>query len=96
MFNSGKEDLENKKSFAFKALDFSQKIEKHSVNIAGHSTSVTLEPIFWQLLKEIAFRKKISLRCLIEEIDINRTYNLSCAIRIHIMEYFLERFLSPS
>jgi len=74
------------------ALDFSQKIEKHSINIAGHATSVTLEPLFWELLKQIAAIEKKALRTLIEKIDDGRTHNLSCAIRIYIMTFFLEKF----
>lgn len=76
-------------------FDFSQTITKHSINIAGHATSISLEPIFWQLLKEIAKQEKCALRALIEEIDNARTHNLSCAIRIYVMKYFLEKTHSP-
>ena len=30
---------------------------KHSVRIAGHATSVSLEPAFWQAMRDIAARR---------------------------------------
>lgn len=62
------------------------KLNKHSVVIAGHQTSFTLENIFWRKLKEIAKAEKKSLKSLITEIDANRTTNLSSAIRVYIMQ----------
>jgi predicted DNA-binding ribbon-helix-helix protein len=61
-------------------------LKKHSVVISGHQTSVTLENIFWSKLKEIARKKKKSLKELITEIDASRTTNLSSAIRVYILK----------
>ena len=65
-------------------------LKKRSVNIAGHSTSVTLEQAFWQALKEIATARRISVSTLIAEIDRARANdpgapNLSSAIRVFIL-----------
>lgn len=61
-------------------------LEKHSVVIAGHQTSVTLENIFWRKLKEIAKQDGKSLKSLITEIDETRRTNLSSAIRVYILQ----------
>ena len=59
---------------------------KRSVLIAGHATSVTLEPEFWKALKNIVKRDEISLNALITEIDDSKSIdNLSSAIRIYIL-----------
>lgn len=60
------------------------RIEKHSVMIAGHASSVTLENIYWLALKKEAKSKEISLSNLIEEIDAARSGNLSSAIRLYL------------
>jgi len=60
-------------------------LKKHSVVIAGHQTSVTLENIFWNALKTSAAQQGKSLKALITEIDADRTTNLSSAIRVYIL-----------
>lgn len=64
-------------------------LQKRSVAIAGHQTSVSLEGAFWDALKLIARDKGYPLNKLIEEIDENRTGNLSSAIRVFTLEHFL-------
>ena len=44
-------------------------MKKHSIVISGHQTSLSLEPEFWEELKGIAAKEKISLAHLIEKID---------------------------
>lgn len=63
-------------------------MKKRSLSIMGHATSISLEEIFWQSLKEIAKVKNISVQQLIEEIDLTRTGNLSSAIRVYVLTYF--------
>ncbi len=66
-----------------------QTLSKRSVRIAGHSTSVTLEPEFWQALREIAEGEKTSINTLIARIDAERSVtNLSSAIRISILAHY--------
>jgi predicted DNA-binding ribbon-helix-helix protein len=59
---------------------------KHSVRIAGHATSVSLEPAFWEGLCEIAARRHLSINALLSEIDADRGGNLSSAIRLFVLE----------
>ena len=70
-------------------------IVKHSVNIAGHQTSVSLERKFWELLKTSAQQKGVSLNQLIAQIDVSRTGNLSSAIRLYVLEEALESGQPP-
>jgi predicted DNA-binding ribbon-helix-helix protein len=63
---------------------------KRSVTIAGHRTSVSLEPEFWDALKMIATENGMSLSRLIAEIDRTRTgadrrTGLSSAIRVFVL-----------
>ena len=55
---------------------------KHSLTIAGHATSLTLEPIFWDALQAAAVAEDKSLAALVSEIDEARTTNLSSAVRV--------------
>jgi len=59
---------------------------KHSVRIAGHPTSVSLEAAFWRALGEIAARRRMSVSALLAEIDAARDGNLSSAIRLFVLE----------
>lgn len=61
-------------------------VEKRSVLIAGHRTSVSLEPEFWEALKAIAAKQGSSLNRLIAEIDAERSGNLSSAIRVFVLK----------
>ncbi len=64
---------------------------KRSVKIAGHRTSVSLEPAFWEELKSVALQKGISLNKLIEKTDRSRSGNLSSALRLLILSELKER-----
>lgn len=67
-------------------------MKKHSVNIKGHRTSITLEDAFWQDLKDIAVKRGLSLNALISEIDETRkTANLSSALRLYVLACHKER-----
>ena len=72
-------------------LKTEEKIKKYSVNIAGHATSLSLEPAFWQLLSYIAKEKNLAVRTLVEKIDTKRSTNLSSAIRLYILHYFFQK-----
>ena len=61
-------------------------IRKHSVVIAGHRTSVSLEDVFWNELKDIAQSQGRSLNDLIADIDLRRLGNLSSALRVYVLE----------
>jgi predicted DNA-binding ribbon-helix-helix protein len=59
---------------------------KRSVTIAGHRTSISLEPVFWAALVEAAAEEERSLNAVVTEIDEARTTNLSSAIRVWLFE----------
>lgn len=69
---------------------------KRSVTIAGHATSISLEPIFWAALEQAAAARALPLNALVAAIDharIGTEYppNLASAIRIWLFaEHFRE------
>jgi len=59
---------------------------KRSVLVAGHATSISLEPMFWKALEETARRRNCPVNALVAEIDAARLHaarppNLTSAIR---------------
>lgn len=60
---------------------------KRSITIAGHPTSVGLEPVFWSALEEAARDAQLPLSALVARIDAERIAapdppNLASAIRV--------------
>jgi len=45
---------------------------KRSITIAGHQTSVSLEPFYWDLLKDAAVRLALPVNALVAQIDVMR------------------------
>ena len=45
---------------------------KRSIEIAGHKTSISLEPLFWHLLREAAAREGVPINALVARIDAER------------------------
>jgi predicted DNA-binding ribbon-helix-helix protein len=61
-------------------------VRKRSVSIAGHRTSISLEPEFWAALEEVAAMRDCSLARLIGEIDRSRAGRaLSSALRVFLL-----------
>lgn len=58
---------------------------KYSVRIAGHPTSISLEPEFWAAFGRVAERRGASIAGLITEIDAVRSGGLSSAIRLFVL-----------
>lgn len=59
---------------------------KRSLTIAGHRTSLSLEPEFWAALQTEAARRSQSVASLVGDIDKSRgTRNLSSAIRVWLL-----------
>ena len=59
---------------------------KRSMIIAGHQTSISLEPLFWQALEAASVRLGLPLSALVAEIDALRIVaddppNLASALR---------------
>lgn len=64
-------------------------IEKRSVILEGHKTSVSLEDAFWNALKELAHAQATTISRLIAAIDRDRENgNLSSAIRLYVLDTF--------
>lgn len=67
-------------------------LRKHSLSIAGHRTSVSLEAPFWTALKAIAEAEGCPLASLIARIDAGRgRSNLSSALRLHVLAHYRDR-----
>jgi predicted DNA-binding ribbon-helix-helix protein len=47
---------------------------KRSVTIAGHETSISLEPMFWAALEEAAREANLPLNALVARIDAERLH----------------------
>ena len=45
---------------------------KRSVEIAGHKTSISLEPLFWEMLRAAAAREGVPVNALVARIDAER------------------------
>lgn len=61
-------------------------MEKHSVVILGHATSLSMESEFWSVLRFIAAQRGESVAGLIRQIDYSRRGNLSSAVRVFILK----------
>jgi len=60
---------------------------KRSVTIAGHRTSLSLEPEFWDALNALATARNMSLAGLVAAIDEARgRTNLSSALRVAVLQ----------
>ncbi|GAA0445473.1 MULTISPECIES: ribbon-helix-helix domain-containing protein [Sphingomonas] len=67
---------------------------KRSVTIAGHQTSISLEPLFWQTLERAAAARALPLNALIAAIDAARIQsndppNLASALRSWLLSDIL-------
>jgi predicted DNA-binding ribbon-helix-helix protein len=64
---------------------------KRSITIAGHQTSISLEPLFWDALEAAASAHALPLNALVAAIDHARIQaeeppNLASAIRAWLMD----------
>jgi predicted DNA-binding ribbon-helix-helix protein len=67
-------------------------MQKRSLSIAGHRTSIALEPEFWAGLEAMAAERRLTLAGLIREIDEGReTPNLSSALRVAVLAWYQQR-----
>jgi len=60
-------------------------LQRKSVTIAGHRTSVTLEAAFWQVLDRLAKTDGRSRAALIQQVDAGRSGTLSSALRVYVL-----------
>jgi predicted DNA-binding ribbon-helix-helix protein len=60
-----------------------------NVTVAGHRTSVRLEPAMWGALREICEREHASLNDIVTEVGTGRSQSsLTAAIRVSVLSYF--------
>ncbi len=64
---------------------------KRSIMIAGHATSISLEPVFWDALRAAATAEGLPLNALVARLDAERVTarspaNLASAIRVWLFE----------
>ena len=71
---------------------------KHSVEIAGHKTSISLEPLFWEILRAAAAaaREGVPVNALVARIDAERIASptppgLASAIRLWLVGWLASR-----
>lgn len=69
---------------------------KRSITIAGHETSITLEPAFWRALEQETARRGLPLSALVAEIDALRVAsarppNLASALRTWILSAIIDK-----
>lgn len=63
---------------------------KRSVEIAGHKTSISLEPLFWEMLRDAAETESVPINALVARIDAERISadnppGLASAIRVWLV-----------
>jgi predicted DNA-binding ribbon-helix-helix protein len=63
---------------------------KRSIAIAGHKTSISLEPVFWDMLRDAAKEEGIAISALVARIDAERIQadtppGLASAIRVWLV-----------
>lgn len=67
-------------------------MEKRSLTIAGHRTSIAIEKEFWTGLEAMAESRSSSIAAVIAEIDQQREVpNLSSAVRLAVLAWYRER-----
>jgi predicted DNA-binding ribbon-helix-helix protein len=70
-------------------MDAARHLRKRSFQLAGHRTSVALEPAFWAVLETTAEQRGLSLAALVTEVDVARVdaaQPLASALRLHALE----------
>jgi predicted DNA-binding ribbon-helix-helix protein len=68
------------------------RLKKKSILLAGHATSVALEPAFWAALADVAAHRNLSLAALVTEIDLARgDQGLASACRLAVLDHLIAR-----
>ena len=62
-------------------------LQKRSLSLSGHRTSVALEREFWQALEQVALAEDLALSALIVRIDAERDpqHPLASALRLYAL-----------
>lgn len=72
------------------APDSKSTLVSRNVTVAGHRTSMRLEPEMWNALYDICRRERVSIHALCTEINERKALNssLTAAIRVFLMAYY--------
>ena len=75
--------------------------KKYSVRIDGHRTSISLEPMFWEMLTAAAAARSQSIDALVAQIDAERIRaatppGLAGAIRIWLVTHERGGWIAPT
>ncbi|MGI9311960.1 MAG: ribbon-helix-helix domain-containing protein [Alphaproteobacteria bacterium] len=66
-------------------------MEKRSITISKHKTSVSLEPQYWDIIDNISIEKGLSISGVIELIDKEKNgNNLASEIRVYALNYLIK------
>ena len=66
----------------------------HCVIVAGVRTSVRLEPVMWDALRDVAAQEGTTLHALVTRISQqNLASGLTSAIRVYIVKYYRSRLM---
>lgn len=71
-----------------------QHLRKRSFRLAGHATSIALEPAFWSALERLAESRAVSLAQLVAEADAKRILQgvpLASTLRLLALEAAQQR-----
>jgi predicted DNA-binding ribbon-helix-helix protein len=63
-------------------------LEKRSVSLSGHRTSIALEPEFWAALRKLAAGEDVALAALVAQVDAarNPAQPLASALRVYVLK----------
>ena len=68
------------------------RLRKRSILLAGHATSIALEPEFWTVLEGLAASRALTLSALLSDIDKGRLEApLASACRLAALRFASER-----
>lgn len=76
----------------------SRHLRKRSLILAGHDTSVALEPTFWAVLERMIASQNVTLVQLVTQVDATRApdQSLASALRVHAVEWLQQRADAPT
>ncbi|MFT8863651.1 ribbon-helix-helix domain-containing protein [Acetobacter fabarum] len=76
----------------------SRHLRKRSLILAGHDTSVALEPAFWAVLERMIAHQNVTLVQLVTQVDATRVpdQSLASALRVHAVEWLQQHIPSQS
>ncbi|WP_338332734.1 ribbon-helix-helix domain-containing protein [Acetobacter sp. LMG 32666] len=71
----------------------SRHLRKRSLILAGHDTSVALEPAFWSVLEDMIAHQNVTLVQLVTQVDATRApdQSLASALRVTALQWLQQQ-----